>query len=63
VAGFSSMLSSVFDGFLTGLDFQSGISSGGGPESLEKAECVSVRLTNCFESRTIEELVCCLVSG
>lgn len=62
VAGFNSMLSSVFDGFLTGLDFQSGISSGGGLESLEKVECDSVRLPNCFESRTFEELLCCLVS-
>lgn len=38
VTGLNSMLSSVFDCFLTGLDFQSGVFSGTGFESLGKAE-------------------------
>lgn len=63
VAGFSSMLSSVFDGFLTGLDFQAAMSSGGGFESLESVERDSRRLPYGLVSRTLEELVCCLVSG
>jgi len=57
------MLSSDFDDFLAGLDFQSGIFSGAGLESLGKVEYESERLAGGFESWTPGQLVSSLESG
>jgi hypothetical protein len=62
-AGFSSMHSSDFDDFLAVLDFQSGIFSGTGFESLGKVEYESGRLTVGFESWLSGQLGSSLVSG
>jgi hypothetical protein len=57
------MFSSDFDDFLAVLDFQSGIFSGAGFDSLGKVEYDSVRLADGFESWTSGQLGSSLVSG